>query len=83
MDGPTPWYASRTIWAGVLGMIVPVVGMILHVTVNDATTQEIATDLSMVGGAIAGLGAIYYRIKASQPIKGSQAAAAILPAKGP
>lgn len=73
MNASTPWYASRTIWAGVLGMIVPVIGMAFHVTASDATTQEIATDLSMIGGAVAGLAAIYGRVKASLPIAGSKA----------
>lgn len=86
MNGSTPWYASKTIWAGALGLIIPVIGMALHVSVNDAQTQELATDLSLIGGAVAGLAAIYGRIKASSPIKGTQAAAAIAPmqaAKGP
>ena len=84
MNGSTPWFSSRTIWAGILGMAVPAVGMVLHVTVTDAQTQEIATDLSLISGAVAGLAAIYGRIKASAPIRGSQAAAAIQPqAKGP
>ena len=74
MNNTTPWYASRTIWAGVLGIIVPLVGMLLHLTVSDSTTQEIATDLSLIGGAVAGLGAIWYRIKAGSPIAGTQAA---------
>lgn len=74
MNNTTPWYASKTIWAGALGMLVPLVGMLLHVTVSDATVQEVATDLSLIGGAVAGLGAVYYRIKASQPIAGTKAA---------
>ena len=89
MNNTTPWYASRTIWAGVLGLIVPAIGMILHVTVSNATTQEVATDLSLIGGAVAGLGAIWYRIKAVSPIAGTQAAVVqqvagnINPVKGP
>lgn len=84
MFGATPWYASKTILAGIIGVIVPVIGMVLHVSVTDAQVDSIATDLSLIGGALAGLAAIYGRVKATQPIKGTQAAAVIAPmSKGP
>lgn len=80
MTDTTPWYASRTIWAGAVGVLVPVIGMAFHVTVTDAQVQEVATDLALVGGAISGLAAIYYRIKTTKPIAGTAAAAAVQPA---
>lgn len=86
MNGSTPWFASRTVWAGIAGIAVPVLGLTLHLNISDAQTAEIVGYLTAAGSAIAGLAAIYGRVKADSPIKGSQAAAAIqpmTPAKGP
>ena len=52
------------------------IGLLLHVNVTDAQVQEIAADAALIGGALAGLGAIYGRIKASGAIAGSKAAGA-------
>ena len=84
MMDSTPWFMSKTIWGGIVGAVLPMVGLIFHFTVTDAQMQEIATDAALVGGGLAGLFAIYGRIKASMPIRGTKAASAILPqAKGP
>lgn len=83
MADTTPWYASRTIWAGAVGVMVPVIGMAFHITVTDAQIQEVVTDLTIIGGAVSGLAAIYYRVKASKPISGTAAAAAAQTAPPP
>lgn len=84
MNGlPKDWYQSRTIWGGILALVVPMLGLVLHLNISDAQVQEVATDLSLIGGAAAGLWAIYGRLKASAPISGTQAAQQIQPqAKG-
>lgn len=74
-----PWYTSRTIWAGALAMVVPLIGLALHVNITDAQTQEIATDLALIGGALGGLATMYGRIKATTTIAGTKAAQNILP----
>ena len=82
-DIPKNWYASKTVWGGILALVVPMLGLVLHLNISDAQVQEVATDLSLIGGAAAGLWAIYGRLKASAPIAGTQAAQAIQPqAKG-
>lgn len=83
MNGSTPWFASRTVWAGIAGIAVPVLGMLLHVNIGDAQTAEIVGYLTAAGSAVAGLAAIYGRVKADQPIAGTQAAATIQPQAKP
>ena len=68
MNDTQPWYASRTIWMCIAGVLVPAFSGILHVTVSDAQTQELVTDLTLAGSAIAALLAWFWRVKATKAI---------------
>lgn len=68
MSDTQPWYTSKTIWAGILGIVVPAIGLLLHVSVTDSQVQEIAGDAALIGGAVTGLAAIYGRVKATKVI---------------
>jgi hypothetical protein len=62
------WYASRTVWGGILAIAVPVAATLLHVNVTDVDTQQIAALLAGAGGLVGGAIAVYGRIKASKTI---------------
>ena len=68
LSSATVWYASRGVWGSILAAIVPLAGLLLHVNITDAQIQEIATDAAMIGGAVAGLVALYGRIRATGKI---------------
>lgn len=63
-----PWYASKAIWGGILAIAVPLAATVLHVSVSDADTQQIAALLAGAGGLVGGALAIYGRIKATRTI---------------
>lgn len=60
-----PWYASRSIWGGIIALVAAGAGM-LGYTLDQAAALEIATQL---GGLIGGAMAIYYRVTATHPIR--------------
>ena len=70
LNDSQPWYASKAIWGGVLAIVLPLAATLLHVSVSDADTQEIAALLAGAGGLVGGALAIYGRIKATKTIGG-------------
>lgn len=81
MNDPKPWYTSQTVWASVIGFVSAGLGMLGHHELASADINTLATDAAEVGGMAAGIIAIIGRYKASSPIAGTQAAAAIQPAQ--
>lgn len=73
LNDTQPWYASKTIWGGVLAIALPLAATLLHVNVTDADTQQIAALLAGAGGLVGGAIAIYGRIKATKTISATSA----------
>lgn len=68
------WYLSKTIWAGFLAVIASVLQALGVVELGAGDVEEFSTlipeIIAAVLTAIAGLGAIYGRIKADRKIEG-------------
>lgn len=63
------WYASKTVWGGLIATAAPIVAILLHRSAPDAATLDnIASLLAAIGGAVGGLYAIYGRLKAASTI---------------
>lgn len=71
MPDSKPWYASVTIWASIIGAASPLLASVLHTNISDAQVQMIATDVAMACGGVAGLVAIWGRLRATQTISPS------------
>lgn len=68
------WYASTTVWGGIIAAVAPLVGLLIHQQISSATVQALATDLADLGAGIGGIIAIIGRMRAtttiSAPVKG-------------
>ena len=67
-----PWYASKTIWGGIIALIAAVFSLFGHQI--DPETQKFLTDQSVqiataVAAAAGGILAIYGRVKADKKVK--------------
>ena len=75
MNGNTqtkPWYASKTIWGGIIALIAAVLSLFGHQI--DPQTQKFITDQAVqiataIAAAVGGGLAIYGRIKAEKKVK--------------
>lgn len=65
-NGTKDWYASYTVWGGILAALAPVVGTILHQDIPSDLITQTATALATIGGIIAIIG----RMRASTSIQG-------------
>lgn len=74
MNDSKPWYASVTIWASLIGALSPLAASVFHTNISDAQVQTIATDVAMTCGGVAGLVAIWGRLRATHLIGSSQPA---------
>lgn len=79
---PKDWYSSKTVWASILGGAAAVLGLVAHIQISSADVQQLATDAALAGSAVASIVAIIGRYKASAPIKGTAAAANLVPVAG-
>lgn len=61
--------SSLTIWSGLIAMVAPAVSTYLHITITDADTQAIVTDVSTFIEMGSGLLAIIGRWRAQAQIK--------------
>jgi hypothetical protein len=68
MDQSKPWYASRTVWGGLVAVAAPVIGMMLHVTVGVGDQAVLVDALTGIGSGVGGLIAVYGRVKATEKI---------------
>lgn len=64
LDGK-PWYASKTIWGGIIAAAAPFIGLALHFQIDPDLAQAVAAALASVGGVVAIVG----RVKATGPIQ--------------
>ncbi len=67
-----PWYASKTIWGGIIALIAAVLSLFGHQI--DPQTQKFITDQAVqiataIAAAVGGGLAIYGRIKAEKKVK--------------
>ena len=62
-----PWYASTTVWGGIIAAVSPLIGVIFHVNLASEATA-ISDALAALGAGIGGLIAVYGRTKASTTI---------------
>lgn len=60
-DNSMPWWQSRTIWAGIVGTIAPMVGL-----TDIGPTVDVVTN---VVSAVAGIVAIYGRTVATKTVR--------------
>lgn len=69
IDSPKPWYTSKTIWAGYIAMVLPILNLAsvqFHFTLPD---QQIIVDtLTAAGTVVAGVMAVVGRYKATATI---------------
>ena len=64
-DGGKPWYASKTIWGGLLAVVGPAAALLFKAQLPAEFLDAIAAALAAVGGAIA----IWGRASATTAIK--------------
>lgn len=67
------WYASKTVWSGIVAALAGVLGM-LGYTVTPADQATLADLALSIGSAVGGIGAIIGRVKARDGIKGGKSA---------
>lgn len=68
MDETKKWYASRTVWGGLIAFAAAVIAPMAGVTI-DAVLQGDMVDVAVAGGGVIGsLIAIWGRLKASKTI---------------
>lgn len=67
MDGNQPWYASKTVWGGIVALLAGVAAAFGYV-VDEAVQVDTATAITAFASAIGGLVAVYGRIKATKKI---------------
>jgi hypothetical protein len=63
-----PWYASSGVWGGILAVVAPLIGVLLHKTVSSADITAVSDALAAIGGAVGGLIAVYGRVNATTTI---------------
>jgi hypothetical protein len=72
-----PWYATRTVWAGIVGVGISAFAMAdKSLNLTGADQQTIVDSLTAMGTAISGLAAIYYRIIATKSVGSASTIAA-------
>lgn len=69
------WYASKTIWAGVVALLSGLAGLAGY-TVSPADQVTLVELLVALGSSIGGIGAIYGRTKARDGVSGGKSAGA-------
>jgi hypothetical protein len=68
MDGSQAWWQSKTIWAALFAILVPVAGRFLHITITDADISEAAGYAVALASAVAGGVALWGRLTATKTI---------------
>lgn len=71
MESNKQWYASKTVWGGILAIVGGLAGL-FGVVISEADIAELSDALAVLGPAVAslvgGIGAIYGRYKAKGKI---------------
>jgi len=67
MYGNQPWYASKTVWGGIVALLAGIAG-IFGYAVDLDTQNEIAALAVAAIGSVGGLVSIYGRVKAEKKI---------------
>ncbi len=63
-----PWYMSITMWGGLIALLSPVLGRVLHAEIDPDTQTDLASIIVAIASAIGGLVAIWGRLrKQDQP----------------
>lgn len=51
-----PWYASKTIWGGLIAALAPLVALVGHYTIDPSVSDALACAFASVGGLVAVIG---------------------------
>ena len=68
MDESKAWYASKTVWGGIVAVGAGVAG-VFGFTVAPADQEQIVLAATGIAGIIGGLISIWGRVKASKSVK--------------
>ncbi len=69
MNEQKPWYASMGVWGSAIAILAPLLSM-LGYSMADADRQQLSVLLGGIGGAVAGIVALYGRVTATKRIGG-------------
>lgn len=67
MNDSKKWYASKAVWGGIVALLAVLLGAFGYTITGDDQSALIET-LSVIGGSIGSLLAIYGRISASKKV---------------
>ena len=68
MNEEKSWWESRTIWAGVIGMLAPTIAGLLHVTLQASDTLVITDAVVMIVSGLSSLVVVWGRVRANAKI---------------
>jgi len=68
MTDSKAWYASKTVWGGIIAVMSAIAGAFGYMVTPDLQT-EAATNLSAIGAGLGGALAVYGRVKATKSVK--------------
>lgn len=68
IDATKPWWASKTIWAGIASIVLGLGSLLFGWTVTSADAAEVAAQIERVVFAVLGLLAIIGRFTATKKI---------------
>lgn len=50
------WYASSTVWGGILAVVAPIAGSLLHREIDSDLINQLSVALAAIGGVVAIIG---------------------------
>ncbi len=69
MEESKSWWASKTVWGGVIALVSMVTGAIWGVDLDTDTQSQLVEIGVLVGGSVGSLVAIYGRVTAQKSVK--------------
>lgn len=67
MNDSKKWYQSKSVWGGIVALLAVLLGAFGY-SIGDGDQSALIDSLSVIGGAVGSLVAIYGRVKASKRV---------------